>query len=340
MNAILGFTDVLLDDDLGLQQRRHLDTVRSAGASLLRLLNEVLDTAKLDKGAVELELDDFDLLALIDELSSTMGANARAKGLQVDIDYDPALPTCLHGDELRIRQVLTNLLDNAIKFTARGGVRLVAEAQGGQLHLLVTDTGIGIAPDRLVAIFEPITQADASMTRRYGGTGLGTTISKQIVELMGGRIWVDSAPGEGASFHVLLPLVPARFAPQKARAQRAGAAAAARAAGRRRRPEHRTARAAAAPARPQHRQRRRRRGGGGAGGGRRLRRHPDGRAHAQTRRLGRYPRHPRRRAGGRAGAHPGGGDDGQRARSAPPRQPRGRHGRLRLEAGRLAGAVA
>jgi PAS domain S-box-containing protein len=221
MNAILGFTDVLLDDELGPQQRRHLDTVRSAGRSLLRLLNEVLDTAKLDKGAVELELDDFDLLALIDELSSTLGANARAKGLQVDIDYDPNLPTGLHGDELRIRQVLTNLLDNAIKFTATGGVKLVAEAQGGQLHLLVTDTGIGIAADRLAAIFEPFTQADASMTRRYGGTGLGTTISKQIVELMGGRIWADSTPGAGTSFHVLLPLVPARFAPQKARTRSA-----------------------------------------------------------------------------------------------------------------------
>ncbi len=221
MNAILGFTDVLLDGSLGLEQRRHLDTVRSAGRSLLRLLNEVLDTAKLEKGAVELELDDFDLLAVIDELSSTLGANARAKGLQVDIDYDPNLPTCLHGDELRIRQVLTNLLDNAIKFTAAGSVALVAEALDGQLHFLVRDTGIGIAPNRLAAIFEPFTQADASMTRRYGGTGLGTTISKQIVELMGGRIWADSAPGEGTSFHVLLPLAPARFAPQKTRARTA-----------------------------------------------------------------------------------------------------------------------
>jgi PAS domain S-box-containing protein len=221
MNAILGFTDVLLDGALGPEQRRHLDTVRSAGRSLLRLLNEVLDTAKLEKGAVELQLDDFDLLAVIDELSSTLGANARAKGLQVDIDYDPNLPTCLHGDELRIRQVLTNLLDNAIKFTAAGTVTLVAEELGGELHFLVRDTGIGIAPNRLAAIFEPFTQADASMTRRYGGTGLGTTISKQIVELMGGRIWAVSAPGEGTTFHVLLPLVPARFAPQKARARTA-----------------------------------------------------------------------------------------------------------------------
>jgi PAS domain S-box-containing protein len=221
MNSILGFTDVLLDGSLSFDQRRHLDTVRSAGRSLLRLLNEVLDTAKLEKGAVELELTDFDLLGVIDELSSTLGANARAKGLHVDIDYDPSLPTCLHGDELRIRQVLTNLLDNAIKFTAAGSVTLVAEALDDELHFLVRDTGIGIAADRLAAIFEPFTQADPSMTRRYGGTGLGTTISKQIVELMGGRIWAESTPGEGTGFHVMLPLMPARFTPQKPRARTA-----------------------------------------------------------------------------------------------------------------------
>jgi len=214
MNAILGFTDVLLDGSLSPEQRRHLDTVRSAGRSLLRLLNEVLDTAKLEKGAVELELTDFDLLGVIDELASTLGANARAKGLHVNIDYDPSLPTCLHGDELRIRQVLTNLLDNAIKFTAAGSVTLRAELQGDALRFLVRDTGIGIAADRLAAIFEPFTQADPSMTRRYGGTGLGTTISKQIVELMGGRIWVESTVGEGSCFYVTLPLVPARFAPR------------------------------------------------------------------------------------------------------------------------------
>ena len=217
MNSILGFTDVLLDGDLSPEQRRHLDTVRGAGRSLLRLLNEILDTAKLDKGAVELEVADFNLLGLIDELSSTLGANARAKGLHVDIHYDPDLPTCLRGDELRIRQVLTNLLDNAIKFTAAGGVTLLAETQEDELHFLVQDTGIGIAPERLAAIFDPFTQADASMTRRYGGTGLGTTISKQLVDLMGGRIWAESTPGQGTSFHVLLPLVAAQFAPQQPR---------------------------------------------------------------------------------------------------------------------------
>jgi PAS domain S-box-containing protein len=217
MNAILGFTDVLLDGELPTEQRRHLDTIRGAGRSLMRLLNEILDTAKLEKGAVELEQHDYNLLSLIDELSSTLAANARAKGLHLDIHYDPALPTCLRGDELRVRQVLTNLLDNAIKFTEKGSVTLSAELQGEQLHFEVRDTGIGIAPERLQAIFDPFTQADASMTRRFGGTGLGTTISKQLVELMGGRIWAESEQGEGTVFHVVLPLVLARFAPQQPR---------------------------------------------------------------------------------------------------------------------------
>jgi PAS domain S-box-containing protein len=223
MNSILGFTDVLLDGELNTDQRRHLDTVRGAGRSLLRLLNEILDTAKLEKGAVELEQNDYNLLSLIDELSSTLAANARAKGLHVDIQYDPSLPTALRGDELRVRQVLTNLLDNAIKFTERGSVTLRAELQGEQMHIEVRDTGIGIAPERLTAIFEPFTQADASMTRRFGGTGLGTTICKQLVELMGGRIWAESVPGQGTTFHVLLPLVLARFAPQQQRVRTAAA---------------------------------------------------------------------------------------------------------------------
>ncbi|WP_229491637.1 MHYT domain-containing protein [Massilia sp. HP4] len=221
MNSILGFTDVLLDGELNVEQRRHLDTIRSAGRALLRLLNEILDTAKLEKGAVELEQNDYNLLSLIDELSSTLAANARAKGLHLDIQYDPALPTGLRGDELRMRQVLTNLLDNAIKFTASGSVTLKVGAEGDQLCIAVVDTGIGIAPERLAAIFDPFTQADASMTRRFGGTGLGTTISKQLVELMGGRIWAESELGRGTTFHVRAPLVLARFASQAPRVRSA-----------------------------------------------------------------------------------------------------------------------
>ncbi|MCD2515009.1 PAS domain S-box protein [Massilia sp. G4R7] len=221
MNSILGFTDVLLDGELNKDQRRHLDTIRNAGRALLRLLNEILDTAKLEKGAVELEQNDYNLLSLIDELSSTLAANARAKGLHLDIHYDPALPTGLRGDELRVRQVLTNLLDNAIKFTAQGAVTLRVWPEADQLCIAVSDTGIGIAPERLQAIFDPFTQADASMTRRFGGTGLGTTISKQLVELMGGKIWAESELGKGATFHVRLPLVLARFVQQAPRVRSA-----------------------------------------------------------------------------------------------------------------------
>ena len=231
MNSILGFTDVLLDTELQPEQRRHLNTVRSAGRALLRLLNEILDTAKLDKGAVELELADYDLLALIDELTSTSGASARAKGLAMEVGYAPQLPVRLHGDELRMRQILTNLLDNAVKFTAQGSVALHAALREGQLHLTVRDTGIGIAPDRLDAIFDPFTQADPSMTRRYGGTGLGTTISRQLVELMGGRIWAESVQGQGTVFHVLLPLHPARQAAPAGATGAADTAGAASAAG-------------------------------------------------------------------------------------------------------------
>ena len=219
MNSILGFTDVLLDTELNAEQRRHLDTVRKQGRALRRRLNEILDKAKLDKGAMELEPDDYSLLALVDELSSTYGSAARNKGLAIDIRYDSGLPAWLYGDELRMRQILGNLLDNAIKFTSAGQVSLHAAPLDGQLYIKVQDTGIGIAPERLEAIFDPFTQADASMSRRYGGTGLGTTISKQLVGLMGGKIWITSVQGQGSTFHVLLPLEPARATPQQ-RAQR------------------------------------------------------------------------------------------------------------------------
>ena len=206
MNSILGFTDALLDSPLTPEQRRHLDTVRQSGRSLLRLLNEVLDTAKLDRGAVALEPRDYSLRALLDELASTYGIPARAKGLRLDVAYDPQLPAVLHGDALRMRQVLTKLLDNAIKFTAAGAVSLAARLDDGQLHLLVQDSGIGIPAEWRDAIFDPFVQADVSTTRRFGGTGLGTTISRQLVSLMQGRIWADAAVPHGSVFHVMLPL--------------------------------------------------------------------------------------------------------------------------------------
>ncbi len=206
MNSIIGFTDLLLDTPLEPQQRRHLSTVRHSAHSLLGLLNDILDTAKLERGSVELESLDFSLHALCTQVCASLELTARAKGLELILDYDPALGAYFVGDSLRVQQVLTNLIGNAIKFTETGHVRLHAGRSGADVHLTVRDTGIGIAADRLERIFEPFAQADASVTRRFGGTGLGTTIARQLVERMGGRIEVESRPGEGSAFHVYLPL--------------------------------------------------------------------------------------------------------------------------------------
>ncbi|HSD37503.1 MAG TPA: PAS domain S-box protein [Rhodocyclaceae bacterium] len=226
MNAILGFTDVLLDSELAGEQRRHLETVRGASRSLLRLLNEVLDTAKLDSGAMELEAEDFNLLALIDEITSTLSGSLRDKGLRFRLHYDIRLDGAYRGDAMRVRQIVTNLLANAIKFTERGEVALSVvpgiEKDAGALHFTITDTGIGIPPERLASLFEPFIQADASMSRRFGGTGLGTTISKQLVELMGGRIWVESEAGVGSAFHFVLPLSAALRTPAQPEERRRG----------------------------------------------------------------------------------------------------------------------
>lgn len=213
MNSVLGFTHLLLDTPLSDEQRKYLHTVHSAASSLLRLLNDILDSAKLDKGALELELTDFDLLALLRELEDSYALTARQKGVAFKVQCAPDVKAYYRGDSLRVRQVLTNLLGNAVKFTERGEVELTVaeEGQGAQqrVHFSVKDTGIGMTPEQLRRIFDPFTQADASMSRRFGGTGLGTTISKQLVDLMGGRIWVESEPGRGSVFHVLLPLADA-----------------------------------------------------------------------------------------------------------------------------------
>ncbi|TGN00301.1 MHYT domain-containing protein [Leptospira dzoumogneensis] len=206
MNAILGFTEVLLSDQLEKNHRTHLETVKSSAKSLLRLLNDILNTAKLEKGAVELEEMDFSLFKLIAELKSTLGIGARKKNLEFEVVQESDLPEFYKGDSLRIRQILMNLIGNAVKFTDKGKVSLKVKREEGKLHFAVQDTGIGIQADRLDKIFEPFTQADISTTRRFGGTGLGTTICKQLTELMGGKIWAESSLGKGSTFHVLLPL--------------------------------------------------------------------------------------------------------------------------------------
>ncbi len=206
MNAVIGFTDVLLDAPASDSQRRHLTTVRNAARSLLTLLNDILDTAKLERGAVELETKDFSLREVCMQVLATLRVNAQGKGLPLVLDYADTEREFFKGDALRIQQILINLVGNAIKFTEKGQVSLRVHQHAGVVHMVVQDTGIGIAPDRISHIFDPFAQADASMTRRFGGTGLGTTIARQLIELMQGRIWVESALGVGSQFHVELPL--------------------------------------------------------------------------------------------------------------------------------------
>jgi len=206
MNAIIGFTEALLDTPLESTQRRHLGTVHHAARSMLRLLNDILDTAKLEKGAVELEVADFSLRELCEQILASLRITAAKKGLELVLDYPGAVPTHWQGDAFRIQQVLLNLLGNAIKFTHAGRVTLRVSGVNAQLVLEVTDTGIGIDAAGVERIFDPFAQADASTTRRYGGTGLGTTIARQLAELMGGAIAVASRVGHGSTFTVRLPL--------------------------------------------------------------------------------------------------------------------------------------
>ncbi|MCP5017502.1 MAG: PAS domain S-box protein [Ketobacter sp.] len=207
MNAIIGFSDVLMGTLLTPEQSRHLSIISSASRSLLHLLNDILDSAKLEKGKLELEQLNFSLPELLDAVLSTLGMQARRKGLSLNLVLDPTLQEHYLGAPDRIRQVLTNLVGNAIKFTEQGQVDVEVSPKGeGAVIFRVRDTGIGIAADRIASIFDPFTQADASMSRRFGGTGLGTTISKQLVELMGGRIQVSSEQNQGSCFEFWVPL--------------------------------------------------------------------------------------------------------------------------------------
>lgn len=209
MNAIIGFSDLMLSADLPPQQHKHLQTIHSAARSLLHLLNDILDSAKLEKGKLELEYADFSLPALLDTVVSTLWLQARKKQLQLTLELDPAAGEFYYGAPDRLRQVLTNLLGNAIKFTEQGSVRVKVQLTApSELTFSIIDTGIGISAQRLPYIFDAFTQADASMSRRFGGTGLGTTISKQLVELMGGQISVQSSEGEGSCFSFTVPLKP------------------------------------------------------------------------------------------------------------------------------------
>lgn len=207
MNSIIGFTELLLQTRLDETQRGHLETVRQASSSLLRLINDILDTTKLEKGQFELEFSDFSLKAVAMQVESSMRLSAHEKHLSFRVQYPDDMPEYFKGDPLRVLQILNNLVGNAIKFTLKGGVELVFAHRPGAVHIQVRDTGIGMSSEQVEIVFAPFAQADASISRRFGGTGLGTTIARQLAEQMGGSIAVESALGFGTTFHVHLPLI-------------------------------------------------------------------------------------------------------------------------------------
>ncbi len=205
MNGVLGMTGLLLDSDLDDQQRHQALVIRESAESLLAIINDILDYSKIEAGKVSMEVLDFSIHGLIHEMSSLMAPRAEAKGCSIEASIDEAVPTWLRADPTRLRQVFLNLVGNAIKFTSNGQITVevsFTDKPGtvGELRVEITDTGIGIEPDLKDKLFERFAQADSSTTREYGGTGLGLAISKQLVELMGGQIGVESTVGVGSTF--------------------------------------------------------------------------------------------------------------------------------------------
>jgi PAS domain S-box-containing protein len=206
MNAVIGMTSLLLDSRLSAEQRDYVDTIRYSGEGLLALINEILDYSKIDSGALSLEKIEFDLRPCIEGAMDLVAGAAARKSIDLAYIIDQGVPHTILGDHTRLRQVLVNLVGNAVKFTPEGSV-LVSVAgsrmtdANWDLHFAVEDTGIGIAQSKIEQIFKPFEQADSSSTRRFGGTGLGLSISKHLTELMGGKMWVESEPGQGSTFH-------------------------------------------------------------------------------------------------------------------------------------------
>ena len=211
MNGVIGMTELALDTELTEEQRDYLEAVQMSANALLSIIDDILDFSKIEAGRLDVELIPFDLEKVCADALRTVAVRADQKGLELLARRGPGVPRRLLGDPGRLRQILLNLLGNAIKFTERGEIEVAVElaepgAAGQVLHFCVSDTGIGIAPEKQEHIFEAFAQEDSSTTRRFGGTGLGLTICSRLCELMGGRIWVDSVPGQGSAFHFTLQL--------------------------------------------------------------------------------------------------------------------------------------
>ncbi|WP_223070519.1 hybrid sensor histidine kinase/response regulator [Paenibacillus caui] len=206
MNAIIGMAELLYETPLTEEQRFYVETYKKAGDNLLNLINDILDFSKIESGYIELHQVPFDLEETVEKTAEIMSIRAHSKQLELLVQIDASVPKYVLGDADRIRQVLYNLISNAIKFTDRGEVVVSVQKTEGEYLFSVTDTGIGIPQDKLELVFDRFTQADISITRKYGGTGLGLTISKKLVELMGGQIGVESAEGKGSHFYFKIPL--------------------------------------------------------------------------------------------------------------------------------------
>ena len=211
LNGIMGMTDLALETELNREQREYLETVKISADSLLTVINDILDFSKIEAGKLDLEFVDFDVRDTLESAMKTLAVRADEKGLELLCEVTPEVPEVARGDITRLRQVLLNLVGNAIKFTNEGeiAVKVRQGARDGSelvLHFTVSDTGIGIREDKQEMIFDPFTQADSSTTRKYGGTGLGLTISSRLVRMMGGQMWVESEVGRGSHFHFTVRL--------------------------------------------------------------------------------------------------------------------------------------
>ena len=209
MNAIIGLSHLALKTPLSPKQRDYIGKIHNAGTSLLAVINDILDFSKIEAGKLDLETTEFKLDDVISSVTTLTAQKAHEKGLEFLVHVAPGIPEHLIGDPVRLAQILTNCVNNAVKFTERGEIRVDIEqlertGDKVQLKCSVRDTGIGMTPEQSAKLFQPFTQADMSTTRQHGGTGLGLTICRRLVELMGGRIWLESEPGAGTTFHFTL----------------------------------------------------------------------------------------------------------------------------------------